>query len=145
LAGVPYNAINSMKMLDDLVDVNKANMMKAEKIASEGISNLTRAQKRNLDTLDNIINKHLTEKDFSGTLRDLQGNPVPKPGGGHWNHLQEMQDSYKGLIKIRKGLEGSLNNPQLNAATREVLQDGLDKANKYIKEIEDLFEPFGGI
>ncbi|SDZ69274.1 hypothetical protein SAMN05421736_1593, partial [Evansella caseinilytica] len=35
LAGVPYNAINSMKMLDDLVDVNKANMMKAEKLASE--------------------------------------------------------------------------------------------------------------
>ncbi|MCT6942579.1 MAG: polymorphic toxin type 28 domain-containing protein [Metasolibacillus sp.] len=92
-----------------------------------------------------MVNKHLTDKDFSGTLRDLQGNPVPKPGGGYWNHLQEMQDSYKGLVKIRKGLEGSVKNPNLDAETRKVLQDGLDKANKNIKKIEDLFEPFGGI
>ena len=112
---------------------------------TNGTVNVTRAQQRNLETLDNIVNKHLTDKDFSGTLRDLQGNPVPKPGGGYWNHLQEMQDSYKGLVKIRKGLEGSLNNPNLDAATRKVLQDGLDKANKNIKKIEDLFEPFGGI
>nr|WP_156424116.1 polymorphic toxin type 28 domain-containing protein [Aneurinibacillus sp. XH2] len=95
--------------------------------------------------LDNIINKHLTDKDFSGALRDLQDNPVPKPGGGYWNHLQEMKDSYKGLIRIRKGLEGSLKNPNLNDATRKVLQEGLDKANKNIKKIENLFEPFGGI
>ncbi len=115
--------------------------------ATKGMSNvnLTRAHKRNLDTLDNIINKHLTDKDFSGSLRDLQDNPVPKPGGGYWNHLQEMKDSYKGLIRIRKGLEGSLKNPNLNDATRKVLQEGLDKANKNIKKIENLFEPFGGI
>ncbi|WP_236782003.1 polymorphic toxin type 28 domain-containing protein [Aneurinibacillus sp. XH2] len=91
------------------------------------------------------MNKHLTDKDFSGALRDLQDNPVPKPGGGYWNHLQEMKDSYKGLIRIRKGLEGSLKNPNLNDATRKVLQEGLDKANKNIKKIENLFEPFGGI
>ncbi|WP_430481814.1 T7SS effector LXG polymorphic toxin [Rossellomorea marisflavi] len=107
--------------------------------------NVTRAQQRNLETLDNIVKKHLTDKDFSGTLRDLKGNPVPKPGGGYWNHLQEMKDSYKGLVKIRKGLEGSLKNPNLDASTRKVLQNGLDKANKNIKKIEDLFEPFGGI
>lgn len=56
-----------------------------------------------------------------------------------------MKDSYKGLIRIRKGLEGSLKNPNLNDATRKVLQEGLDKANKNIKKIENLFEPFGGI
>ncbi|MCR6112685.1 hypothetical protein HXA35_20350 [Bacillus sp. A301a_S52] len=92
-----------------------------------------------------MTNKHLTDKDFSGTLRDLQGNPVPKPSGGYWDHIQEMKDSYNGLIKIRRGLEGSLNNPNLDDATRKVLTDGLDDANKYIKKIEDLFEPFGGI
>ncbi|MFU8646640.1 polymorphic toxin type 28 domain-containing protein [Lysinibacillus sp. RSDA_15] len=121
---------------------NGSNKKPAE---DKGTVNVTRAQQRNLDTLDNIVNKHLTDKDFSGTLRDLQGNPVPKPGGGYWNHLQEMQDSYKGLVKIRKGLEGSVKNPNLDAETRKVLQDGLDKANKNIKKIEDLFEPFGGI
>ncbi|MFD2131023.1 polymorphic toxin type 28 domain-containing protein [Pseudogracilibacillus auburnensis] len=88
---------------------------------------------------------HLTEKDFSGTLRDLQGNPVPKPGGGYWNHLQEMKDSYKGLNKIKRGLEGSLKKPNLNKFERKLLKDGLDKANNNIKKIEDLFAPYGGI
>lgn len=109
------------------------------------VKELSRAMKKNLKTLDNIINKHLTEKDFSGTLRDLQGNPVPKPGGGYWNHLQEMMGSYKGLTKIKRGLAGSLQNPNLTGSVRKTLQDSLDKANKYLNKIEDLFEPFGGI
>jgi hypothetical protein len=125
---------------DDIVD-----LAKGIDNTSDAVTNLSRAQQRNLDTLDNITNKHLTDKDFSGTLRDLQGNPVPKPSGGYWDHIQEMKDSYNGLIKIRRGLEGSLNNPNLDDATRKVLTDGLDDANKYIKKIEDLFEPFGGI
>ena len=45
-----------------------------------------------------------------------------------------MQNSYKGLVKIRRGLEGSLNNPNIDDATRKVLQDGLDKTNKNIKK-----------
>ncbi|WP_193748516.1 polymorphic toxin type 28 domain-containing protein [Paenibacillus sp. PAMC 26794] len=112
---------------------------------SSVVKELSRAMKKNLKTLDNIVNKHLTEKDFSGTLRDLQGNPVPKPEGGYWNHLHEMQNSYQGLIKIKRGLTGSLQNPNLSGSVKKTLQDGLDKANKYLKKIEDLFEPFGGI
>lgn len=109
------------------------------------VEELSRAQKRNLETLDNIVDKHLTEMDFLGTLRDLQGNPVPKPGGGYWNHLQEMQDSYKGLSKIKRGLEGSLQNPNLSDSIRRTLQDALGKANTNLNKIEDLFEPFGGV
>ncbi|UPK43943.1 WXG100 family type VII secretion target [Paenibacillus pabuli] len=125
---------------------------KSEGKATEGTPNapivedLSRAQQRNLTTLDNIIDKHLTDMDFSGTLRDLQGNPVPnKKTGGYWNHLQEMQDSYKGLSKIKRGLEGSLQNPNLSTSLKSTLQNALDKANTNLKKIEDLFEPFGGI
>jgi len=75
----------------------------------------------------------------------LKGNPVPKPGGGYWNHLQEMQDSYKGLSKIKRGLEGSLQNPNLSDSIRKTLQDSLSKANTNLKKIEDLFAPFGGV
>ncbi|MEK3918083.1 WXG100 family type VII secretion target [Paenibacillus polymyxa] len=110
------------------------------------VEDLSRAQQRNLTTLDNIVDKHLTEMDFSGTLRDLQGNPVPnKKTGGYWNHLQEMQDSYKGLSKIKRGLEGSLQNPNLSPSLKGTLEGALDKANTNLKKIEDLFEPFGGI
>ncbi|WP_254457232.1 polymorphic toxin type 28 domain-containing protein [Brevibacillus sp. HB2.2] len=112
---------------------------------NNALESLSRAQKRNLETLDNIVDNHLTDMDFSGTLRDLQGDPVPKPGGGYWNHLQEMKDSYKGLRKIKRGLEGSLQNPNLPQDTRKVLETALDKASVNLKKIEDLFEPFGGL
>ncbi|MCG7409114.1 polymorphic toxin type 28 domain-containing protein [Paenibacillus sp. ACRRX] len=112
---------------------------------ASGLGDLSRAQKRNLITLDNIVNKHLTGMDFSETLRDLKGNPVPKPEGGYWNHLQEMRDLFKGLSKIKRGLEGSLQNPNLSDITRKTLQNALNKANKNLIKIENLFEPFGGV
>ncbi|MCM3479290.1 pre-toxin TG domain-containing protein [Caldibacillus thermoamylovorans] len=141
------DAFSDAKYLIQQVKNTKLNELNLHGVdgVSKGTNSLSRAQQRNLETLENIVNNHLTDKDFSGTLRDLQGNPVPKPGGGFWNHLQEMKDSYKGLVKIRKGLEGSLNNPNLDVETRKVLQEASDKTNKYIKKIEDLFEPFGGI
>ena len=106
---------------------------------------LTDAQKSRLNVLENTINDHLTDGDFSGTLRDLQGNPVPNGRGGSFDHLGEMQDSYKSLQKIKKALEGSLKNPNLSDVDRALLQEGLDKANFYINKIEELFEPYGGI
>ena len=91
------------------------------------------------------INDHLTDGDFSGTLRDLQGNPVPNGRGGYFDHLGEMQNSYKSLKKIKKALEGSLKNPNLSEVHRALLQEGLDKANFYIDKIEELFDTYGGI
>lgn len=35
--------------------------------------------------------------DFSGMLRDVKGNPVPKPGGGFWGNLGEMKYYLTGL------------------------------------------------
>ena len=100
--------------------------------------NLSRSQKKHIGKLDNLIKDHLKETDFSGALRDLQGNPVPKPGGGYWNHLGEMKDTLTGLKRVQSGLEGSLKNPNLNSATRELLKESLDKATLYIQRINDL-------
>jgi len=106
---------------------------------------LTRAQSRNINTLKNIIENNLTDGDFSGTLADLQGKPILKPGGGFWDHLTEMKQSYTGLQSIKSGLEGSLQNPNLAIEVRAVLQGNLDKANFYINKIKELFASFGGI
>jgi len=106
---------------------------------------LTRAQQRNVRTLDNVINNNLTESDFSGTLRDLQGDPVPNRSGGFWDHRTEMVQSHSSLQGVRSGLEGSLRNPNLDPAVRDFLQSELNRANSYIDMIEDLFRPFGGV
>ncbi|MCG8516063.1 MAG: polymorphic toxin type 28 domain-containing protein, partial [Halanaerobiales bacterium] len=103
-----------------------------------GAINLSRSQQKHINKLDNLIKNHLKETDFSGALRDLQGNPVPKPGGGYWNHLGEMQDTLTGLQRVQKGLKGSLKNPNLDSATRQFLQDSLDNATHYIQKNNDL-------
>ena len=115
-------------------------------VGGSSVSNtLTDVQKSRLNVLENTINDHLTDGDFSGTLRDLQGNPVPNGRGGYFDHLGEMQNSYKSLKKIKKALEGSLKNPNLSEVDRALLQEGLDKANFYIDKIEELFDTYGGI
>ena len=97
---------------------------------------LTPAQKARVESVDNIINDHLTESDFSGTLRDLQGNPVPNGKGGYYNHIGEMKDSYNGLKKAKKALEDSLRTPNLSAQNKNILTESLNKANEYMGKIE---------
>lgn len=112
---------------------------------SESTSTLTDAQKSRLNSLKNTINDHLTEGDFSGTLRDLQGNPVPDKKGGYFDHLHEMKNLYASLKKVKGGLEGSLKNPNLSDIDKALLQDGLNSANSYISRIQEMFKPYGGI
>lgn len=58
----------------------------------------------------------------SVALGDLQGNPIAKPNGGYWNHVQEVQDAYTGLIRAEKTLAGSLQNPDLAPDARAFIQ-----------------------
>ncbi|MCC3379067.1 polymorphic toxin type 28 domain-containing protein [Paenibacillus farraposensis] len=41
---------------------------------------------------------NLTEMDLKGAQRDLDGNPVPKLGGGYYDHAQEVSDAYRGSV-----------------------------------------------
>lgn len=66
------------------------------------MENLTRIQKVAVNSADNTIKDHLKESVFAGTLKDLQGNPIPNNKGGYWNHIQEMKDAYTSLIRAEK-------------------------------------------
>ncbi len=56
-----------------------------------------------------------------------------------------MKDSYTALNKVKKGLEGSLQNPNLSNIDKQILQDGLNQANSSLTRIEKLFKSHGGI
>ncbi|MGN0595158.1 MAG: polymorphic toxin-type HINT domain-containing protein, partial [Hominimerdicola sp.] len=106
---------------------------------------LSRTQAKNIEKLDNLINDHLKDTDFSGTLRDLQGDPIPDGEGGYWNHLQEMLDTYKGLYRVYEALGRNLKNPNLSESARITLENAHQTAEDYIFRIWELFEAFGGI
>ncbi|EKZ1006728.1 transposase [Listeria monocytogenes] len=108
---------------------------------------LTPAQKKSIKRIDNNIQDHLIDGDFSGTKRDLEGNPVPKKGqpGKYWNHLDEMLNTYQSLNNSTRSIENSLTNPNLDKKVRVYLESKLKEANLQINKIEDLFDDYGGI
>lgn len=109
-------------------------------------SKLSRAQERNIKKMDNVIENNLKEHDFSGTLRDLKGDPVPnKKTGGFWDHKTEMIQSYNSLKGGERKLKDSLKNPNLDLEVRKYIENKLKTLQIQIKRIEDLFRPFGGV
>ncbi|WP_240479706.1 IS4 family transposase [Paenibacillus wynnii] len=61
--------------VDDLSDVAK--------------SKITTSQRATLNQQERTYS-HLTEMDLTGAQRDLVGDPVPKPGGGYYDHAGEL-------------------------------------------------------
>ena len=105
---------------------------------------LTAAQQSKLRDLSNTVHDHLTPDDFTGTTADLQGNPIPKPGGGYWNHEAEMQASYKSITKIDRSLTKMLGNPNLCDNARALLSKALTIARSEKSMIENLYAQYGG-
>ena len=58
--------------------------------------------------------------DISGTISDMTGNPIRKPGGGIWDHVQEMRNTLRGLRRHAKTPEG-VTAPQAQAARQQAL------------------------
>jgi RHS repeat-associated protein len=99
---------------------------------------LTRVQKSRIEKIDRIIDDHLTEKDIQGLTRDLSGNPVPKPGGGSWQHFKEVTEAIKGLKNEIQGLKKSLRNPNMDPGAANDIQCAIDKAQNYITRVEKI-------
>ncbi|MGR4975025.1 hemagglutinin repeat-containing protein [Pseudomonas sp. LARHCG127] len=81
---------------------------------------LSQGQQRAINKIDNIL-VNLKESDIIGTLKDMAGDPVPKPGGGYWDHLKEMNDILRGLRNHADTLKG-VNDPAAQAARQRALE-----------------------
>ena len=59
-----------------------------------------RAASKAVEKLKNILTKNLKpgpKGDISGAISDMVGNPIPKPGGGTWDHVQDLGNILRGL------------------------------------------------
>ena len=135
----------SQKTVDKDDALKDSSRVKEESEPNFDINKLTRSQKKAIESAENTINDHLKESDLSAALNDLQGNPIEKPGGGYWNHAQEVRDAYPSLKRAKNTLEGSLKNPNLEPDVRNYIQSKYDTITEYMTRIEDLFAPYGGI
>ena len=116
--------------VDDLSDVAK--------------SKITTSQRATLNQQERTYS-HLTEMDLKGAQRDLDGDPVPKLGGGYYDHAQEVSDAYRGLVDLKRSWEGMLKNPNLDAELRQLYTSKLNEVNATMQKIETMFDPHGGV
>ncbi len=61
------------------------------------VDKLNQKQESAIKKIDNTIKNALKDHDIIGTLKDMDGKPVPKENGGYWDHMQEMQNTLRGL------------------------------------------------
>jgi RHS repeat-associated protein len=81
---------------------------------------------------------HLTTKDILGAVKDIFGNPVAKPGGGVYNHLQEVESGLKGLKNGANRIKELLGDPKIDLSKeeREALEGLLSETSKHIDRVE---------
>lgn len=105
-----------------------------EEVFPDIVRPLSQAERKAVTRIDNIIRDHLKpgpKGDLSGTLRDMVGNPVPKPGGGFWQHTKEMNDTLRGLQRHAETLQCVMD-PAGEAARQKAL-DAIKEINEFTK------------
>ncbi len=92
---------------------------------------LNQKQESAIRKIDNTIKNALKDHDITGTLKDMDGNPVPKQDGGYWDHMQEMQNTLRGLRNHADTLK-NVNNPEAQAAYGRAT-DAINKIESALK------------
>ncbi|MEI7003441.1 polymorphic toxin type 28 domain-containing protein [Pectobacterium parmentieri] len=105
-----------------------------ENTAKKQGGELNQKQKSAIKKIDNTINNALKDHDIIGTLKDMDGNPVPKNNGGYWDHMQEMKNTLRGLRNNADTLK-NVNNSDAQAA--------YSRATDAITKIESALKGYG--
>jgi len=80
--------------------------------------------------IKNILTKNLKpgpKGDISGAIHDMVGNPIPKPGGGTYDHVEDLRNILGGLRS---------NSEALKDATDPAVVAVRDQAQQAIQQIE---------
>ncbi|MDK9365009.1 hemagglutinin repeat-containing protein [Lelliottia wanjuensis] len=135
--------VSAPNMAKDLTDAEKAelggvgsgtgtppeNDPKQQNKKSE--EKLNQKQESAIKKIDNTIKNAIKDHDITGTLKDMDGNPVPKENGGYWDHMQEMQNTLRGLRNHADTLK-NVNNPEAQAAYGRAT-DAINKIESALK------------
>jgi len=95
-----------------------------QKTAPGATTPLTQAESSALSKINNILTKNLKggpKGDISGAVHDMVGNPIPKPGGGTWDHVQDLGNMLRGLRNNAAALSNATD-PAAVAARQQALQ-----------------------
>nr|WP_162287095.1 polymorphic toxin type 28 domain-containing protein [Pantoea stewartii] len=101
--------------------------------SNKPVQKLNQKQESSIKKIDNLIKNSVKDHDITGTLKDMDGNPIIKPDGSgkYWNYMKEMQDTLNGLRNHANTLK-NVNNPEAQAAYGRAT-DAINKLESAIK------------
>ena len=86
--------------------------------------------------LENAFNDHLTPSDLEGAWRDLHGNPVPRPGGGFYNHIGEVEDAIQSGKNAIRALKRLMDSGVLSEADQCTVQCLIGKTSRTLDYVD---------
>ena len=99
---------------------------------------ISKSQKKRIEKGYRKIDDHLTDKDISGAVRDIKGNPVVDKNGRSFQHYKEVDDAVRGLKKDRDSLVKSIKNPNLTPEVKKSIKDAINEFEIKINEWENI-------
>lgn len=89
------------------------------------------------------LKEHLTEKDLDGARRELNGEVVKaKSTGVPWDHVDEVRNAQRGLVKQITRLKQQLSDSRLAPEDRPALEGELSEASRLL-DYSEQFVPRG--
>lgn len=97
---------------------------------------ISRSQRNRIERGYRKIDDHLTDKDISGAIRDINGKPITRKNGTPFQHKKEVDDAVRGLRKERDSLIKSIKNPKLTPEVKKSINDAINEFDIKINEWE---------
>lgn len=93
------------------------------------------SQARNIQALETAVARHVTMRDLMGAAKETAGFAIRR-GGKVYDHRQELIQTARNMRAKIQALKGSLNDPSHGAATRQVVQQAIQRAETALRQID---------
>ena len=95
---------------------------------------LSRSQKNRIRDGYQKIDDHITEKDISGAIHDIKGNPITNNNGKPYQHYKEVDEAVEALKDEKASLIKSIQNPKMIPEIKKYIQDVIQEFDLIINK-----------
>jgi hypothetical protein len=135
IAGVPLNVVSAAGVATGVGVAGAAATSLAMNAAGDDAVSPMRGSEpeRSAPTKTDRMKEHLTEKDLDAARRELNGEVVArKPTGEPWDHVDEVRNAQRGLVRRIDQLKRLLGDSRSSAEDRAAYQSELSEASKLL-------------
>jgi uncharacterized protein YukE len=135
VAGVPLNALSAAGVVAGVGITGAAATSLMQNAAGEDAVSPMRGSEpaRSAPSKTDRMKEHLTDKDLDAARRELNGEVVArKPNGQPWDHVDEVRNAQRGLVRRIDQLKQLLGDSRVAEADRAAYEAELSEASRLL-------------